>query len=100
MSVRKHSVLTTSDIDAPAASSCVATLAIVWVVWALTPPSTIVSSFILPLPDTMMRSPARTNGLYGPSGLFIGRNLAGGGQALPPAPSLRRGPTRWTPPPA
>ena len=37
--------------------------AIVCVVWAETPPSTIAPSFMPPWPDTMMKSPARTNGL-------------------------------------
>ena len=46
-------------------------LRIVCSVWAVTPPSTTTPSRIPPWPDTMMKSPARTNGEYGPNGLFI-----------------------------
>ena len=75
MSVRKHSVLTTSCSVAPASARRSATLAIVCTVWAVTPPSTMAPSFMPPCPDTMTKSPARTNGLYGPSGLLMRRKL-------------------------
>ncbi len=52
-------------------------LRIVCSVWAVTPPSTTTPSRIPPWPDTMMKSPARTNGEYGPNGLFMEPRLGG-----------------------
>ena len=63
MSVRKQVVLTMSDSEAPTVASCAATFFIVWVVSALTPPSTTLPSAMPPWPETMTKSPARTTGL-------------------------------------
>src|ERR671916_2646462 len=69
MWVRNTVVLTTDDRPAPASSSRAAMLASAWRTSAPTPPRTRSPSSRPSCPDTINQSPARTTGVYGPSGL-------------------------------
>src|SRR5437763_2166302 len=80
---RNTVVFTTLRSDAPSASSRPFRLARAWRTSALIPPSTKAPSARPIWPETTSQSPARTTGVYGPTGVLRGRRLglAKGGAA-------------------